>query len=193
MAKYIIKFYIFLTNLSACICVLDFSTNIMDIITDIKRTEERRVWANNGVFYTHIKCAHCHDKRSKNDPCVLGREDCLTCLTNTSNCLKDLYVLECSFCSQDLKCASCAKCSCSDRCNFHVCCDSCNCDFKNAITKERRESRESPNKACERCFFCRSVSFYPSFDKCPQCCRLYSCRGQTAKFLASLGSKGFES
>ena len=31
-------------------------------------------------FYTHINCPHCYDKRSKNDPCVLGIEDCLACL-----------------------------------------------------------------------------------------------------------------
>ena len=33
----------------------------------------------------------------------------------------------------------------------------------------------------------------PSCDKCPHCCRRYSCRGKTAKMLAGLGSKGFES
>ena len=45
----------------------------------------------------------------------------------------------------------------------------------------------------ETCFFCRSVSFCHSCDKCPQCCRRYSCRGPIAKILAGLGSKGFES
>ena len=71
------------------------------------------------------------------------------------------------------------------------------CVFERATTKERCKSqckfRKWPNKACERCFFCKSVSFCPSCDKCTQCCRRSACGGPTAKVLASLGPKGFKS
>ena len=41
-------------------------------------------------------------------------------------------------------------------------------------------------------FFCKSVSFCYSCDKCPQCCRRSACGGPTAEILASLGPKGFK-
>ena len=34
-------------------------------------------------------------------------------------------------------------------------------------------------------FFCKSVSFCPSCDKCTQCCRRSACRGPATKFLAT--------
>ena len=34
-------------------------------------------------FDTHIKCDKCHDKGPRNDPCLLGRGDCLACLLLT--------------------------------------------------------------------------------------------------------------
>ena len=52
--------------------------------------------------------------------------------------------------------------------------------------------RKWPNKACERCFFCKSVSC-PSCNKCPQCSRRSACGSPTANFLASLGPEGFKS
>ena len=71
----------------------------------------------------------------------------------------------------------CGKCVCQEsKCKLHKCCNSCTfCVFEWATTKERCKSqckfRKWPNKACERCFFCKSVSFCPSCDKCTQCCR----------------------
>ena len=59
--------------------------------------------------------------------------------------------------------------------------------------KSQCKFRKWPNKACERCFLCRSVSFCPSCDKCPHCCRRSACGVQTTKILASLGPEGFES
>ena len=84
------------------------------------------------------------------------------------------------------------------KCKLHKCCKSCTfCAFEWATTKERCKSqcrfRKWPNKACERCFFCKSVSFCPSCDKCLQCCRRSACGGPTAEFLASLGPRGFKS
>ena len=93
----------------------------------------------------------------------------------------------------------CSKCSCEEsKCKLYKCCNSCTfCIFERATTKERCKSqckiRKWPNKACERCFFCRSVSFCPSCDKCPQCCRRSACGGPTAKILAGVGPKGFKS
>ena len=76
------------------------------------------------------------------------------------------------------------------------CCNSCTfCLSNRAITKERLKSRlrSSPNKACERCFYCKSFSFCPKCGKCPQCCRNLTCGRQVATFLAHLGLSGFES
>ena len=93
----------------------------------------------------------------------------------------------------------CFKCFCEEsKCKLHKCCNSCTfCVFERATTKERCKSqcnlRKWPNKACERSFFCKSVSFCPSCDKCPQCCRRSACGGPTAKILASVGPKGFKS
>ena len=42
-------------------------------------------------FDTHIKCAHCHDEGSRNDPCVLGREDSLACLLLTPDQHQQLF------------------------------------------------------------------------------------------------------
>ena len=108
---------------------------------------------------------------------------CFFHLTNTSHCLKDGHVLECSFCFQDTKCASCLKCS--DKCRFNVvtpvvlqllC-------FNKVVPIEKGQSRY-------RCFFYRSVPFYHACDKCPRCCRRYSCRGPTAKKWQVLATKG---
>ena len=105
----------------------------------------------------------------------------------------------CSVCLKDSKCSVCSKCSCEEsKCRLHKCCHFHTFFvFEWATTKERCKSqskfRKWPNKACERCFFCKSVSFCPSCDKCPQCCRRSACGGLTAKILASLGPKGFKS
>ena len=80
----------------------------------------------------------------------------------------------CSFCLKDSKCSVCLKCSCEEfKCKLHKCCNSCTfCVFERATTKERCKSqcrfRKWPNKACERCFFHKTISFCPSCDKCPE-------------------------
>ena len=48
--------------------------------------------------------------------------------------------------------------------------------------KSQYRFREWPNKACKRCFFCKSVSFCPSYDKYPQCCRRSACGARLQKF-----------
>ena len=105
----------------------------------------------------------------------------------------------CTLCLKDSKCSACSKCSCEkSKCKLHKCCNSCTfCVFERAAAKEWRKSqcrfRIWPNKACERCFFCKTVSFCASCDKCPQCCRRSACGGPTAKLLASLGPEEFKS
>ena len=42
-------------------------------------------------FDTHIKCDKCHDKGPRNDPCLLGRGDCLACLLLTPDEHQQLY------------------------------------------------------------------------------------------------------
>ena len=49
------------------------------------------------------------------------------------------------------------------------------------------------NKACQKCFFCLSLSFCPSCTKCPQCCRKSSCGRQVTKVLGNLAQPGFKS
>ena len=76
------------------------------------------------------------------------------------------------------------------------CCKSCSiCNFKRAPTKERCKTRCSKdrNKACQRCFFCKSTSFCQVCSKCPQCCQRAGCRGQASKILAEVGNTGSES
>ena len=105
----------------------------------------------------------------------------------------------CLVCLKDSKCSLCLNCFCEEsKCKLNKCCNSCTfCVFERATTIERCKShcrfRKWPNKACERCFFCRSVSFCPFCDKCPQCCRRSACGGPTAEILASVGPKGFKS
>ena len=93
----------------------------------------------------------------------------------------------CPVCLKDAKCSVCFKCSCEkSKCTLHKCCNSC--------TKERCKSqcnlRKWPNKACERCFFCKSVSFCPSCDQCPQCCRRSACGARLQKFWQVWAQKG---
>ena len=75
------------------------------------------------------------------------------------------------------------------------CCKSCSiCNFKRASTKERCKTRcsKSRNKVCQRCFFCKSLSFCQICSKCPQCHRA-GCRRQASKVLAEVGNTGSES
>ena len=76
------------------------------------------------------------------------------------------------------------------------CCKSCSyCSFTRASTKERSKSRSlsEQNKACQRCFFSKSMSFCPSCSQCPQCCRRTDCRGTIATVLVYLARNGCES
>ena len=76
------------------------------------------------------------------------------------------------------------------------CCKSCSiCNFTRASTKERCKTRcsKNRNKVCQRCFFCKSLSFCQICSKCPQCCHRAGCRGQTSKVLAEMGNTGSES
>ena len=62
-------------------------------------------------------------------------------------------------------------------------------------TKERRKSQlllqSHRNKACERCFLCRSLEFCKYCHKCPNC--KSTCRGKATSVLGEVGSPGFES
>ena len=49
------------------------------------------------------------------------------------------------------------------------------------------------NKACERCFLCRSLGFCKYCHECLNCCHKSTCRGQTTAVLGEMGSSGFES
>ena len=76
------------------------------------------------------------------------------------------------------------------------CCKSCSyCSFTRTSTKERSKSRSlfEQNKACQRCFFCKSMLFCTNCSQCPQCCRRTECRGMTPKVLAYLAGNGCES
>ena len=42
-------------------------------------------------FDTHIKCIHFHDKGFVNNPCVLGRKDCLACHLLTPDQYQQLF------------------------------------------------------------------------------------------------------
>ena len=69
------------------------------------------------------------------------------------------------------------------------CCNSCSvCNFKRASAKERYKTRgeKDRNKACQRCFFCKSLSFCQTCSKCPQCCQRVGCRGETTDLLAKV-------
>ena len=46
----------------------------------------------------------------------------------------------------------------------------------------------SRNKACERCFLCRSVEFCKKCHKCSNCCTKSTCRGQITPVLEEMGS-----
>ena len=64
-----------------------------------------------------------------------------------------------------------------------------------AAAKERLKSsiKESRNKVCELCFFCRSVCFCPICSHCPQCCSCSLSRRLPSAFLAELGPSGCKS
>ena len=49
------------------------------------------------------------------------------------------------------------------------------------------------NKACERCFLCRSLEFCKFCHKCPNCCHTSTCRGKASTVLGEMESSGFES
>ena len=59
-------------------------------------------------------------------------------------------------------------------------------------TKERRNSQLltplSRNKACERCFLCRTDEFCIKCHNCPTCCTKSTCRGQITPVLGKMGS-----
>ena len=72
-------------------------------------------------------------------------------------------------------------------------CRSCSiCNFKRASAKERYKTRcdKDRNKACQRCFFCKSLSFCQVCSKYPQCCQRAGCRGQTSEVLVEVGNTG---
>ena len=58
---------------------------------DLIWTEEEGCGQIMASFYTDIKCAHCHDKGSRNDHCVLGSEDCLACMLLTPDQHQQLF------------------------------------------------------------------------------------------------------
>ena len=74
----------------------------------------------------------------------------------------------------------------------------CKCSFCHRVaTKERCKSQlllyPYRNKACERCFLCRSLEFCNFCHKCPNCCHTSTCRGKASAVLGEMGSSGFES
>ena len=76
------------------------------------------------------------------------------------------------------------------------CCNSCSfCNFSRAAAKERPKTRSlsEKNKACRRCFLCKSLSFCPICSKCPTCCHRDQCWGKASELLASLAKVGFKS
>ena len=82
------------------------------------------------------------------------------------------------------------------KCILYKCCQSCSfCNYSRATAKERFKTRSKyeVNKACQRCFLCRSLSFCPLCSKCPTCCHKNQCWGKTPELLASLAKVGFKS
>ena len=76
------------------------------------------------------------------------------------------------------------------------CCNSCSfCNFSRAAAKERPKTRSlsEQNKACRRCFLCKSMSFCPICSKCPTCCHRNQCWGKASELLASLAKVGLKS
>ena len=73
----------------------------------------------------------------------------------------------------------------------------CKCSFCHQVaTKERCKSQllyPYRNKACERCFLCRSLEFCKFCHKCPNCCHTSTCRGKASTVLGEMESSGFES
>ena len=76
------------------------------------------------------------------------------------------------------------------------CCQSC-CFFAyhRASAKERLKSRSvvEKNKAYQKCFLCRSMSFCTKCSKCLQCCDRSSCRRPITGVLARLARDGCNS
>ena len=60
---------------------------------------------------------------------------------------------------------------------------------------ERSKSRSmsDQNKACQRCFLCKSMSFCPICSQYPQCSHRTECRGKTSTVLAYLARNGCKS
>ena len=82
------------------------------------------------------------------------------------------------------------------KCVMHRCCKSClYCNYSRAAAKERPKtwSLSQQNKACRRCFLCKSMSFCPICSKCPTCCHRDQCWGKASELLASLATVGFKS
>ena len=84
----------------------------------------------------------------------------------------------------------------SNQCKL-LCCRSCTfCNKKcKAAAKERLKSsiKESRNKVCELCFFCRSVCFCSICSQCPQCCSCSLSRRLPSALLPELGPSGGKS
>ena len=76
-------------------------------------------------------------------------------------------------------------------CKFLSCCR-LRSFYKRVSTKERCKSQlllsVSRNKACERCFLCRTVEFCKKCHKCPNCCTKSTCRGQITPVLEKWAS-----
>ena len=58
---------------------------------------------------------------------------------------------------------------------------------------QKKGIRIESNKACQRCFLCRSLSFCPLCSKCPTCCHRNRCWGKIPELLASLAKVEFKS
>ena len=74
----------------------------------------------------------------------------------------------------------------------------CKCLFCHRVARKERCKFQLllypyRNKACERCFLCRSLEFCNFCDKCPNCCHTSTCRGKASAVLGEMGSSGFES
>ena len=64
---------------------------------------------------------------------------------------------------------------------------------KKNIKKKKSSIKESRNKVCVLCFFCRSVCFCPICSQCPQCCSCSPSRRLPTALLADLGPPGCKS
>ena len=85
--------------------------------------------------------------------------------------------------SKDIQCSTKCKLLCCQSCTF------CNKHYR-AAAKERLKSscrKQSSNKICELCFFCRSLCFCPQCAKCPQCCLCSTSRRPPPALLADMG------